>query len=64
MTDNVPEFCDESLSSWLKRIRCRLYEIPTYHPVFNGLAEQMAQAVKMELKVFDHARDDLDSYLP
>ena len=61
--DNAPEFCDESLRSWLKRIECRPYKVPEYHPEFNGLAERMVQIVKMGLKAFVHARDDVDNYL-
>ena len=47
-----------------KRIECRLYKIPAHRSESKGLAERMVQTVKIGLKAFDHARDDIDSYLP
>ena len=52
VTNNAPEFCDESLLSWLRKIGCMPYKKPSYHPQSNGIAERMVQTVKMGLKVF------------
>ena len=52
VTNNTPEFYDENLVSWLRKIGCMPYKIPPYHPQSNGIAERMVQTVKMSLKTF------------
>ena len=51
VTDNAPEFCDESLVLRLRKIGSIPYKTPPYHPQSNGIAERMVQTLKMGLKV-------------
>ena len=53
VSDNSSEFCDESLCSWLRKIGCKPYKTPPYHPQSNGAAERMVRTVKLGLKAFE-----------
>lgn len=64
ISDNAPEFFEESLCSWLKRIGGVPYKTLPYHLQSNGIAEIMAQTVKMGLKAFSTSNDNVESYLP
>ena len=46
-TDDTPEFYDESLVSWLRKIGCMPYKTSPYHPQTNGIAERVVQTVKL-----------------
>ena len=41
VTYNAPEFCNENLVSWLRKIGCMLYKTLPYHLQSNGIAERM-----------------------
>ena len=43
ITNNVPEFCDENLCSFLKCTGYIPYKTPPYHSKFNEIAERMAE---------------------
>ena len=62
--DNAPEFCDESLVLWLRKIGCMPYKTPPYHPWSNSIVERMVQTVKMGLKVFSLFNQNIEAYIP
>ena len=64
VTDNAPEFCDESLVSWLRKIGCMPYNTPPYYPQSNGIAERMVQTVKIGLKAFSPFNQKVEAYIP
>ena len=64
VTDNAPEFRDESLESGLRKIGCMPYKTPPYHPQSNGIVERMVQTVKMGLKAFSHFNQNIEAYVP
>ena len=64
VTDNAPEFCDESLVLWLRKIECMPYKTSPYHPQSNGIAERMVQTVKMGLKAFSPFNQNTEAYIP
>ena len=64
VTDNAPEFCDDTLCLWLKQVGCVPYKTPPYHPQSNGIAERMVQTVKMGLKAFSSFQENIEAYLP
>ena len=64
VTDNAPEFCDERLMSWLRKIGCMPYKTPRYHPQSNGIAERTVQTVKMGLKAFSPFNQNIVAYIP
>ena len=63
VTDNAPEFCDESLMSWLRKIGWRPYKTPPYQPQSNGIAERMLQTVKIVLKAFSPFNQNIEAYI-
>ena len=64
LTDNTPEFCDESLVLWLRKIGRMPYKTPPYHSQLNGIAERMVQTVKMGLKAFSPFNQNIEAYIP
>ena len=64
VSDNAPEFCDDNLCSWLRKIGCKPYKTPPYHPQSNGIAERMVRTVKLGLKAFDPSRETIEVFLP
>ena len=64
VSDNAPEFCDEDLNLWLRKIGCRPYKTPPYHPQSNGIAERMVRTVKNGLKACSQHREKIDIFLP
>ena len=64
VTDNAPEFCNESLVSWLRNIGCMPYKTPSYHPQSNNKVEKMVQTVKMGLKAFSPFNQNIEAYIP
>ena len=62
VTDNTPEFCDESLVSWLRKIGCVPYQTTSYHSQSNGIVERMIQTVKMGLKAFSPFNQNIEAY--
>lgn len=64
MTDNAPEFADIDLHEWLRKIGCRPYKTPPYHPQSNGTAERMVQTVKKGIKACLQQKEEIDAFLP
>ena len=64
VSDNAPEFCEKDLCSWLRKIGCKPYKTPPYHPQSNGIAERMVRTVKLGLKAFDPSRETIEEFLP
>ena len=62
VTDNAPEFCDESLVLWLRKIGCMPKHPHTTQS--NGIVERIAQTVKMGLKVFSPFNQNIEEYIP
>ena len=52
VSDNAPEFHDETLCSWLNRIGCKPVKTLPHHHQSNGAAERMVSTIKMGLKAF------------
>ena len=48
VSDNVWEFHDNDLCTWLGKIRCKPMKMPTYHSESNGIAERMVASVKFQ----------------
>lgn len=61
--ENAPEFCDETLCSWLKQIGWRHYKISPYCLQSNGIVERMVKMVKMGFEGISPSRDTIDWYL-
>ena len=64
VTDNAPEFFDENLVLWLRKIGCMPYKTHPYHPQSNGIAEWIVQTVKMCLKAFSPFNKNIEVYIP
>ena len=64
VTDNAPEFCDESLVPCLRKIGFMPYKTPPSHPQSNSIVERMVQTVKMGLKVFSPFNQNIEAYIP
>ncbi|PAA77815.1 hypothetical protein BOX15_Mlig019617g10 [Macrostomum lignano] len=63
VADNAPEFRDQQLHEWLKKIGCSPMHSPPYHPQSNGCAERMVQTVKKGLRAFAVHQGRFDAYL-
>ena len=50
--DNAPEFYDESLVSWLRKIGCMPYKTPPFHSQSNGIVEKDGPNCKNGFKGF------------
>ena len=61
--DNAPEFCEESLVLWLRKIGCMPYKTLPYHPQSKGIAERMVQTVKMGLNAFSPFNQNIEAVI-